>query len=1301
MADPVRRAAMIARDQRALLRRIANIYPGPGGGLDPSPGGGGYSGPGGGKYIGPSRLAKGGAADAKARFLKGSKAPLRLYHGTVEPTDFSVFGVGEPHYVEDEHGESIQRQGSGPDPTTYLGSHFAEEPEVANRFARGLYGERKGTTSGNRVYPVHLAIKNPHVTTEREMHDWMLRQSVSTPWVEHLLNDDDEMRARYEKDSGYRRHINESVLGLEHESDEPTYETAQEMARKLRDHLIAKGHDGIKYKNEVEGGTSWIAFDPRQIKSAIGNRGTYDPNDPDISKAGGGYIGRATGGNVPPFKLHSGAAKIIKTKGQAKATPQQYAAMPGIKPDELKHSKFDTLGSKALPREEVIKHLEDNAVPLQETLLRHYEGDYAPHDDVREDDGDTKFHTYQLPGGENYREVLLHLPDKQRRDYTFEWFDPATQRTKQGFDTEEAAKAAAPEGAVVSRVETATHDPIFKSSHWEEPNVLAHLRMSDRRGPNGEKVLHVEEVQSDWGQQGRDQGFKQGDPDAKLDAILQEVKRREPQLNDEDPHAWDGVWKRHPDLFAQQQEAYKEREGVPHGPYVDSTQKWTDLALKRVLHEAAHGGYDKVVVTPGDEQNKRYDLSHQVKNITYFPDIGYLHATTHDNQGVEHEDVKPGDLATHIGKEAAEKIMKYEPQRYEGRGRLGGEFYHELEGDDLKMGGAGMRGYYDNILPKRLQTLAQQHDPQAKVQLGGFTLRTPQNVEDLPEDEQADYLDRDPSGAQRQVPDARRDLHSLDITPQMRDSIKGNGFSQFKRGGEVEPKWVNPLEEGAAASGHTPASLYPRLRKRGKDTINKLSTITPNSDWENMAVLRARQPLVPHKPLDPHKMIGSTLVSGPGDLLATDMTIHGIGGNIFKNPVHTEGGPFYSRGKAGTAWASNEKAIKDQLNAALQAERQGSPAYHVPISMSRGAISSTPAVWNMLAEMLPFAKISKANAAKIDKTIRTHPHPKTGEPLFPNAPSIGHRDFPDWVAKQLNLSQRYQLMNAIEKSANVVAGLPEPGAIRMAVTEPEYLAPRSMSAGRVLSKLHPEKGLLYEPKVPHSGYPIQAPGTYHGGFERPTPVGLMFPKAWKTIAGNLDPEIDEVPNAIQRKLQLTTQMQKVTPEMADNLAAYYERMRGKPFKTGGRAGYAPGGGVNRLLQNLKGSFSNLNQQVAAQAPQQQAPQQQAPADYQGMVGQATQQDPDPAYQRMLAQALNGKSYDELFPKAATPAAAAPAASAAAAEAPPPAYPTYQPLNYSVSPTEMLGGGGGGFKRGGRTSKKSTIVERALAAVRRK
>ena len=43
----------------------------------------------------------------------------------------------------------------------------------------------------------------------------------------------------------------------------------------------------------------------------------------------------------------------------------------------------------------------------------------------------------------------------------------------------------------------------YKSAHWSEPNVLAHVRFDDRIDADGKRVLFIEEVQSDWHQAGR------------------------------------------------------------------------------------------------------------------------------------------------------------------------------------------------------------------------------------------------------------------------------------------------------------------------------------------------------------------------------------------------------------------------------------------------------------------------------------------------------------------------------------------------------------------------------------------------------------------------------------------------------------------------------------------------------------------------------------------------------------------------------------------------------------------------------
>jgi hypothetical protein len=541
------------------------------------------------------------------------------------------------------------------------------------------------------------------------------------------------------------------------------------------------------------------------------------------------------------------------------------------------------------------------------------------------------------------------------------------------------------------------------------------------------------------------------------------------------------------------------------------------------------------------------------------------------------------------------------------------------------------------------------------------------------------------------------------------------------------PNWVNPLDEAAQAAGMVPGELAHKLRMRTGYKGDKLSKLAPQTDWAAHSVKLARAMLDPIQRIDPHDIAKNrgTFIAGPGDRQITDAEIHGLNGIEFANPVRGHGGPFYPRGeagRAGAAWASAQAPVSKQLGMAESAERLGRTPYHVPWSMSRGAVDSTPMMWELIANLLPHAKINKTSRAMIDRSIRSHVIDKEGTRPFRGAPSIASEEFPKWVGS-MGLGERYALMTALEKTSHIVKGFPEPAALRLAITEPEYVAPRSLTAGRVITQMDPQAGIIHDPAVPHPGYPKQfmKKGNVMG-FERPAPLGLMFPKAWKTIAGDLDPEVAAVPNNVNRAFQMGNIAQPVDNEVADNLAAYFAREKGKPFKkAGGRAGYAPGGGIAQLQQNLQGAFSDLNRQVAAQAPQ------------------ATGQAPNDAYQRMMAQALNGRSYEDMFPT--TPKVAAPAPAVAPPPAAAEAMPYYQ-TNYGYSPTEILGGdgsssgaadGGGGtggagaagadgsggdggasssgggsaYRYGGQTIfrrngvKKSNIVERALAVTRRK
>ena len=72
---------------------------------------------------------------------------------------------------------------------------------------------------------------------------------------------------------------------------------------------------------------------------------------------------------------------------------------------------------------------------------------------------------------------------------------------------------------------------LFKaSSHWDQTeNPIVHNRMKDRVGPNDEKILSVEETQSDIGQQGADKGFK----DPKAQKRFEELKELHDKIDAE------------------------------------------------------------------------------------------------------------------------------------------------------------------------------------------------------------------------------------------------------------------------------------------------------------------------------------------------------------------------------------------------------------------------------------------------------------------------------------------------------------------------------------------------------------------------------------------------------------------------------------------------------------------------------------------------------------------------------------------------------------------------------------------------
>jgi hypothetical protein len=403
--------------------------------------------------------------------------------------------------------------------------------------------------------------------------------------------------------------------------------------------------------------------------------------------------------------------------------------------------------------------------------------------------GGAKFADYQMPGGDNYREMLLTLPKK-------EWIQsPAVIAARSAFEGEYPPEAHArlrikgdsgfrlAEQKLLATIRAAEQATNFLGSHFDEPNILAHVRMDDRTGPNGEKILHVEEVQSDWHQQGRKQGYA-GAEEAKVNAALKEYETLMQRMAAQGLGNMSAVDRaRIDELRPIVRGQGNTSKAVPDAPF---KKEWSLLAMKRVLREAAEKGYDKVTWTTGEQQAARYDLSKHVDAIGWLhhDDGTYSIDVEKDGKTLQKfSDLSESELASTIGKEPAEKIVEGAKSDTSG----------ELSGLDLKIGGAGMRAFYDKMLPNEVNKYVKQWGAKvAGVEIGiGERDPNPLKARDATDAGEGAIEAEFPTKAEAEAygdehggvnivhePGGTALVHSVDITPAMRESVM-HGQPQF------------------------------------------------------------------------------------------------------------------------------------------------------------------------------------------------------------------------------------------------------------------------------------------------------------------------------------------------------------------------------------------------------------------------------------------------------------------------------------------------------------------------------------------
>ena len=181
------------------------------------------------------------------KFLSPSKVKEKLYHAT--PANFKEF------------------QGEGFDPTisgnaTWLSTDPHHQPAMHN-----ISGGRDAQfRQGTNVMPVHVQAKVPLYLDDKDMIEYA--------------------RAAYANGSSeFPDLLSPNTVKL----------------------LKEDGYDSIIHADPYKTGRAHeiIMLEPKRIKSAIGNRGTYDPTDPDITKAKGGEV-------MPQHQREANKAKFLE-----------------------------------------------------------------------------------------------------------------------------------------------------------------------------------------------------------------------------------------------------------------------------------------------------------------------------------------------------------------------------------------------------------------------------------------------------------------------------------------------------------------------------------------------------------------------------------------------------------------------------------------------------------------------------------------------------------------------------------------------------------------------------------------------------------------------------------------------------------------------------------------------------------------------------------------------------------------------------------------------------------------------------
>lgn len=370
---------------------------------------------------------------------------------------------------------------------------------------------------------------------------------------------------------------------------------------------------------------------------------------------------------------------------------------------------------------------------------------------------------------------------------------------------------------------TYTERVMSDSERQQESDLIAKLNQARKDHPQvEEKVLVIDEIQSKRHQEGREYGYVNSETAIKYRQLEKETSKAQLEYHDYRDQLWkkyenqvrtrgemlDVLTPEEKSKHTELQEKYENlydrweefKKNIPANaiPAAPFEKNWHELAMKRILRFAAENGYDKVAWTTGDQQARRYDLSKVIESIE-LEHVGNNGRKMFRLKGLDYKIITEPDgkiyagqeefvgknLSDVVGKDVAKRMLEM------NEGDI-------MEGDDLRIGGEGMRGFYDDILPRFMQKYGKKWG----VHVGEVTMP--------------------------QLEDGYQTMHAIDINDAMRESVM-EGQPMFSITGSRGAANIDQMEGVTTRMDNLAAAR--RMEEDGKDA----KTIRMATGWERGA----------------------------------------------------------------------------------------------------------------------------------------------------------------------------------------------------------------------------------------------------------------------------------------------------------------------------------------------------------------------------------------------------------------------------------------------------------------------------------